>query len=71
MKLIDMLGESDIIPRDFAYGFARIASFRNFLAHDYEKIDHLLICKEALGKLGDIREYLLLIEKSMRSHGGA
>ncbi len=34
---IDMLGEYGILPREFAYDFAKIASFRNFLAHDYEK----------------------------------
>ncbi len=30
---IDIIGEYGIIPRDFAYEFAKIASFRNFLAH--------------------------------------
>ena len=62
---IDILGEYKIIPRDFAYEFAKIASFRNFLAHDYEKIDYLLICEEALHKLEDIRRYLEYIKKSI------
>lgn len=61
---IDILGENDILPRDFAYDFAKIASFRNFLAHDYEKIDYLVICEEALGKLEDIKAYLSYIEKA-------
>jgi len=56
------LGENDIIPRAFAYEFAKIASFRNFLAHDYEKIDYLVICDEALSKLDEIEEYLSYIE---------
>ena len=64
-EAIDMLGEYNIIPRDFAYDFAKIASFRNFLAHDYEKIDHLVICKEALNKLNDIKTYLSFIEKTI------
>ncbi len=64
-EAIDMLGEHEIIPRDFAYEFAKIASFRNFLAHDYEKIDHFIICKEALNKLDDIKSYLGFIEKSI------
>ncbi len=64
-EAIDMLGEYNIIPRDFAYDFAKIASFRNFLAHDYEKIDHLVICKEALNKLSDIKTYLSFIEKTI------
>ena len=53
-EAIDILGENDIIPKEFAYHFAKIASFRNFLAHDYEKIDYLVICDEALDKLGGL-----------------
>ena len=36
-EAIDRLGENGIIQREFACKFAKIASFRNFLAHDYEK----------------------------------
>lgn len=62
-EAIDILGENGIIPRKFAYNFAKIASFRNFLAHDYEKIDYLMICDEVLNKLDDIEEYLGYIKK--------
>jgi uncharacterized protein YutE (UPF0331/DUF86 family) len=62
---IDILGEKGILPREFAYKFAKIASFRNFLAHDYEKIDYLVICEEALLKLDEVREFLVHIEKSL------
>jgi len=61
-EAIDILGESGIIPKEFAYNFAKIASFRNFLAHDYEKIDYLVICGEVLDKLDDIEEYIRYIE---------
>jgi uncharacterized protein YutE (UPF0331/DUF86 family) len=61
-EAIDALGENNIIPKEFAYNFAKIASFRNFLAHDYEKIDYLVICGEVLDKLDDIEKYLQLIE---------
>lgn len=64
-EAIDILGENEIIPKEFAYSFAKIASFRNFLAHDYEKIDYLVICKEVLGKLDDIKEYICYIEYSI------
>ena len=53
---------NDIIPKEFAYNFAKIASFRNFLAHDYEKIDYLVICDEVLNRLDDIEQYLNYIE---------
>ncbi len=64
-EAIDILGENNILPREFAYHFAEMASFRNFLAHDYEKIDYLVICDEVLEKLDDIDEYLQLIEKQI------
>lgn len=35
-EAIDILGENRILEPAFAYKFARIAGFRNFLAHDYE-----------------------------------
>jgi uncharacterized protein YutE (UPF0331/DUF86 family) len=57
-ETIDILGEHGIIPGEFAYNFARIASLRNFLAHDYEKIDYKRICKETLSKLSEVEQYL-------------
>jgi len=67
-EAIDTLSEYNIIPKEFAYDFAKIASFRNFLAHDYEKIDTLMICEEALNKLGQINEYLDYLQKSLESY---
>lgn len=31
------LGDSGLLPKEFAYKFVYIAGLRNFLAHDYEK----------------------------------
>ena len=62
-EAIDILGENNIIPKEFAYDFAKIASFRNFLAHDYEKIDYLVVCEEVLKKLDDIKQYIIYIEQ--------
>jgi uncharacterized protein YutE (UPF0331/DUF86 family) len=64
-EAIDTLGEYQIIPKEFAYGFAKIASFRNFLAHDYEKIDAMVICEEALNKLDDIERYLQYLQNAL------
>lgn len=60
---IDLLGEEGILPKEFAYNFAKIASFRNFLAHDYENIDYLIICEDVLNKLDDIKQYLSYIKE--------
>jgi len=62
---IDMLGEYGIIPANFAYEFAKIASFRNFLAHHYEKIDYKTICENSLEKLDDIKIYLNYIKEKL------
>lgn len=60
---IEILGEAEIIPPSFAYEFARIAGLRNFLAHDYEKIDPVRICNETLKMLKDVETYIEFIKK--------
>ncbi len=65
-EAIDLLGERGIIPADFAYDFAKIASFRNFLAHDYERLDPVLICRSVLDKRGQVWRFLELIEDSLK-----
>lgn len=62
---IDLLGEYGIIPANFAYDFAKIASFRNFLAHDYEKVDYKIVCEDTLAKLDEIKTYLEYIKGSI------
>ena len=57
-EAFDILGEAKILEPEFAYSFAGIAGFRNFLAHDYEKIEAEIICREVLNKLRDVEEYL-------------
>jgi uncharacterized protein YutE (UPF0331/DUF86 family) len=62
----DILGENGILAPAFAYDFAKIAGFRNFLAHDYEKIDAKVVCKSVLSKIEDVNRYLEQIEKALR-----
>lgn len=64
-EAIDILGENGILEPGFAFSFARIAGFRNFLAHDYEKIAEASICRDALKKLEDVEEFLRQIEGSL------
>lgn len=64
--VFDILGENKILEPDFAYSFAKIAGFRNFLAHDYEKIDMAFVCKEILSKLDDVDFFLTRIETSLK-----
>jgi uncharacterized protein YutE (UPF0331/DUF86 family) len=64
-EAFDILGENGVLETEFAYAFARIAGFRNFLAHDYEKIDRKFICEETLSRLDEIRLFLKKIETSL------
>ncbi|MDZ4185465.1 MAG: DUF86 domain-containing protein [Desulfuromonadales bacterium] len=61
----DILGENKILAADFAYRFASIAGFRNFLAHDYEKIDQEVICGQIMGSLDDVDQFLQQIRATL------
>lgn len=60
--VFDILGENNILEPEFAFSFAKIAGFRNFLAHDYEKIDVIFICENILSKLNEIDIFIKQIE---------
>ena len=64
-EAFDILGENGILEPAFAYEFAKIAGFRNFLAHDYEKIDAKVVCKNVLSKIAEVQVYLEQIEKTL------
>ena len=52
-EAFDILGNSGVLNPDFAYSFAKIADFRNFLAHDYDRIDARIICGNILDSIAD------------------
>jgi uncharacterized protein YutE (UPF0331/DUF86 family) len=64
-EAFDILGANHILDPDFAYKFARIAGFRNFLAHDYEVTDGQMICKALSAGLNEVEQYLTAIQKAM------
>ena len=57
-EAFNILGEAKILDPEFAFSFAKISGFRNFRAHDYEKIEAKIVCQEVLNKLQDVEEYL-------------
>ncbi|HBA89854.1 MAG TPA: DUF86 domain-containing protein [Geobacter sp.] len=65
-EAFDILGEGKILEQGFAYRFARIAGFRNFLAHDYEKVDAAIICGQILGQLEDVDLFVDQIRAALR-----
>ena len=62
-EAFDILGDAGVLDANFAYSFARIAGFRNFLAHDYEQVQAQVICTDILGQLSDVEEFLHQIKK--------
>jgi uncharacterized protein YutE (UPF0331/DUF86 family) len=62
----DILGEICILDPAFAYDFAQIAGFRNFLAHDYEKIDQEVICGQIMNNLADVDSFLEQIHNALK-----
>ncbi len=61
----DILGENKVLEPEFAYRFARIAGFRNFLAHDYESVDPETICANLGQRLNDVESFLQQIQDSL------
>lgn len=61
-EAFDILGRAGVLQTEFAYSFAGIAGFRNFLAHDYEEIDAEIICRDILGRIGEVEDYLRQLE---------
>ena len=64
-ETFDILGESGILEPEFAFAFAKIAGFRNFLAHDYEDVVAEAICGDALSKLDEVELVSKQVEKSL------
>ena len=65
-EAFDILGENKILDPSFAFSFAKIAGFRNFLAHDYEKIDPRIICDQIIPKLADVSRFIEQIDNSFK-----
>ncbi len=66
-EAFDILGANHILAPEFAYSFAKIAGFRNFLAHDYENIDGQRICEYLLSGLDEVEQYVSQIESTVHS----
>ena len=64
-ECFDILGEQGILEKEFAYAFAGIAGFRNFLAHDYDRVNYVQICETMVNKLDEVERYLKQIEAAL------
>jgi uncharacterized protein YutE (UPF0331/DUF86 family) len=64
-EAFDILAENQLLTAEFAHRFAGIAGFRNFLAHDYEKVEGEVVCGQILDKLAEVDEFLQQIETTL------
>lgn len=64
-EAFDILGENGILEANFAFRFAAIAGFRNFLAHDYERISGTFVCEKILASLDEVDEFLEQVERCL------
>lgn len=64
-EVFDILGESGILQPAFAFEFAKIAGFRNFLSHDYEKVESQAVCEQVLSRIDDVDVFLAHIERAV------
>jgi len=55
--VIDILGESGIIPDDFAYKLGPITGFRNILVHNYIRVNQELVYKFLKENLTDFDHF--------------
>ncbi|BCD60670.1 MULTISPECIES: DUF86 domain-containing protein [unclassified Nitratiruptor] len=56
------LGDIGVLEKEFAYKFAAIAKFRNFLAPQYEEVDKIRVCEAMKENLDDVKIFLEQIE---------
>lgn len=59
------LGDIGILNKEFAYNFAGIAKFRNFLAHQYDEIDKKKVCAEMGENLESVENFLNQVRKKL------
>jgi len=63
-EAFDILGANRVIDPEFAYSFAKIAGFRNLLAHDYDVLDAQRICSHLISGLDEVEQYVLEIQQA-------
>ena len=64
-EAFDILGANNILDPEFAYSFAKIAGFRNILAHDYDTLDGQRICNALLPGLDQVEQFVEEIEEKI------
>lgn len=64
---IQILGEHNVLDREFAQEFSKIAGFRNILVHDYVKIDYEKVADKINNRLDDFTRFAREVAKFVGS----
>lgn len=62
-----MIGNGEILPKEFALKIAPVTGVRNLLVHGYEKLDKPLFINNLRKNFGDFKEYREHILKYIKS----
>ena len=66
-EIIEILGNEDILPKEFAEKFKEAAKFRNILVHMYVDIDVSIIYNILQHQLEDFNEFAKQVAKYLQS----
>ena len=61
-----ILGDNNILPKNFAFKIAPTTGVRNILVHGYETLDKKLFIKNFKDNYSDFEQYVKLIEKYLK-----
>lgn len=67
--VILMLGQSGVLPSEFAENLSRVAGFRNIMVHEYLGIDPGLVSDALTTGLGDLELFAMHIVNYLRREG--
>ena len=64
--VIDRLGETEILPPDFAQSIRGMAGFRNVLVHQYSKVDLHIVYYTLQNRLGDFADFIRYVQDYLK-----
>ncbi|MFQ5661822.1 MAG: DUF86 domain-containing protein [Candidatus Paceibacteria bacterium] len=63
-----ILGENDILPKEFAFKIAPVTGVRNILVHQYEKLDKEMFIHNIRRNFSDFEKYAQYIVKYLEKN---
>lgn len=68
-EILEILGNNEILPEEFAHKIAKMAGFRNILIHNYLDIDRTIVydhLQENLTDFKDFNKYIITYIKKLQ-----